>query len=128
MNRTQVPISKKKLKEQFDVIADSITQSQELLKLFAFYLVIKPVVDRYGWTIDWGMGGVDFETRDGRTLIPYDPIYQVKTLNKMADKLADLMEPVLGHTKAGYLWDVMCGLGKYNRYHKDTGLQFITGE
>ena len=117
--------TKKRVREIFDITLESIKQSIGILYASAFYLKIKPLADRYGWTIEWGMGSVSFTTKDGRDLYPNDPISGTKALDKMERELEDMFEgfPIDEHN--GILWEVMCGLGAYNKYHKDTGLQLI---
>ena len=117
----KLPLKKKDLRTAFQVTAESYIESQDFLCVLAFALVIKPVADRYGWTIDWGMGSVSFENSKGVYLYEGDS----KAVDNIGADLYKLLKGILPETKCGYLWFVMCGLGNYNRYHKETGLQLV---
>jgi hypothetical protein len=116
------PLNRKDLKRNFEVLSVSYKDIENLLYIHAFALIIKPVADRYNWTIDWGMGSVSFITQNGKDL--YD--WNSNAVKKITEDLLDLLENITGQSKSGILWDVMSGLGDYNYYTKAQGLHKVT--
>ena len=113
-------LNKKQLKNIFYAIKSNIKENMSMLYLTAFLIKIKPIADRYNWTIDWGMGSVSFETKDGRDLYPEDS----KALKKMVNELENMFDvDSIPIGRCGILWDIMISLGNYNRYNKTTGFQ-----
>jgi len=106
----------------FNMTKEGIKKSTQLLHITAFYLQVKPIVDMSDWTIDWGMGSVSIDNRKGKR-IDMDDSYLYRTLLK---NLEELFEDFPFISSNGIFWDVMIGLGDYNRYDKRTGLVLIT--
>jgi hypothetical protein len=112
-------ISKKKLRSVFDLTLSDIDKSIELVYLMAFHLKVKPLADRYNWTVDWGMGSVTFETWRGE--VYYED--ENRAIKKLIRELEDMFGNVLPRGNCGILWDVMSSLGEYHRYNKILGLK-----
>lgn len=113
-------MKRKHLKELFETTKKQVQEAIPFLCLTAFHLKIKPLVHRYNWTMDWGMGSVSFENRAGECLYEED----LKCVQKVVLELEDMLGRVIHRTNCGILWDVMCEIpGPYHRYNKILGFK-----
>jgi hypothetical protein len=112
-------LNTKQIQSIFRVTQAGLLDNLKIVYTTAFYLKIKPVVDRYKWAIDWDMGSVSFEDNKGRAI-------DSPAIDKIPSRLSDLFDKDFPVTQNGILWDIMTGLGCYNRYHINTGLVLIT--
>jgi len=117
-------MKRKHLKELFETTKEQVQEAIPFLCLIAFHLKIKPLVHRYNWTMDWGMGSVSFENRAGEYLYEDD----LKCIQKVILELDDMLGGVIPGTGCGILWDVMTEIpGPYNRYNKIHGFIQVRG-
>jgi hypothetical protein len=114
--------SNKQLHSIFDMILSGINDGMGVLCITAFYLKIKPTVDRYNWAIDWAGQYIIFTNKKG-VCIPDDG--SSTAITKLEKELEKLFEDFPYITRHGILCDVLNGLA-YNHYHKDTGLVLVT--
>jgi len=113
-------MTRKQLKELFETTKEQVQEAIPFLCLTAFQLKIKPLVDRYNWTMDWGMGSVSFENRAGDILYDDD----LKSVQMASNELEEMVGRVIPRTTCGILWDVMCEIpGRYHQYNKIMGFK-----
>jgi hypothetical protein len=114
------PMTRKQLKELFETTKKQVEEAIPFLCLTAFQLKIKPLVDRYNWKMDWGMGSVYFENRAGDIL--YDD--ELKSVQMASNELEEMVGKVIPRTTCGILWDVMSEIpDRYHQYNKIMGFK-----
>jgi hypothetical protein len=110
----------KQIQGIFNFTLKGVLDAIKILYVTAFYLKIKPVADRYNWTIKWGgMGSIIFVTKKGIIIHDDDGTAAIERLKKDLEKLFEDFPHITRH---GILWDVLSGLEDYDQYHKNTGL------
>lgn len=118
-------MNRKQLKKLFETTKKQVQEAIPFLCLTAFQLKIKPLVHRYNWTIDWGMGSVSFE-RVSLKNQAREYLYEedLKCIQKVVLELEDMLGGVIPRTDCGILWDVMSEIpGPYHRYNKIFGFK-----
>lgn len=117
--------TKDDFKHIFESSAAAITQSTQLLYLAAFYLVVKPIADRYDWEISWGMGNVTFMNKNR------EDVSECKTVENLEKKLKDMFIDVglqyLSHHQGELLDTLEVSFPKHSCYHKSYGLRDADG-
>lgn len=115
--RLPVPVRRKDLQDLVEVLGSSLVQTTELFYLAAFYLVIKPVCDRYDWELSWGMGCVSFMNKHEVD------VSECKTATAIEHKLEELIRDYIDISRLGAMIDVLTGaFPTSGAYHKSYGL------
>lgn len=123
---------KVKKKYGFDGQVAQIQQLQKNVITGIFMEVIRPVLVRYNWSMDWAMGGVSFYNAKGEEIKNEASGWRgtlsgSKTLAALIKEVEDIFNDLPAFGKGGIdgysLWWLMCGIQYAGRYSIEKGFQ-----
>lgn len=116
----------------FDGLVEKVKQLQKTVITGIFMEVIRPVLVRYNWSMDWAMGSVSFYNAKGEEIRAESSggvgvQSGSKTLAALIKEIENIFEDLPAWGKGGIdgysLWWVMSGIQFDGRYSIEKGFQ-----
>jgi len=123
---------KAKKKYKFEGTVDKIRQLRDQVYKDIFNEVIRPVLARYNWSMDWAMGSVSFYNAKGREIMcetsgGFGVDSGKETLKSLIKEVEDIFDDLPAFGKGGTdglsLWWIMSGMRFDGRYSIKNGFQ-----